>query len=202
MFNLLKKSCLLILLTASLAACGTSGGRVTLEEGDAMMKTDRWTKVDSETAAKQIMAQLYDYPAWDRYVANLGHRPKLFIKDVENKTADPYFRIDELNNALLKQISRTGDFVLIDRAQTEKINDELKYQRGGTVVAKDIQKIEETGADTLIFGEITMEPIRDGGQTVKEYTVNIRMTNIRTKEEIARMDYSVTKYTKRGALSW
>ena len=109
MLNLIKCRFLLCILALGLSACSTTGGRVSTAEGDAMMKTDRWTKVDSETAAQEIMTQLYEHPAWQEYVDNLGHKPKLFIKDITNNTADPYFRISELNNALLKQISKSNN---------------------------------------------------------------------------------------------
>ena len=72
----------------------------------------------------------------------------------------------------------------------------------GTVKRDDIRKIAETGAEMLIFGEITMEPVIQDGLTVNEYTVNMRLTDISSKEEIARMDYTTTKYVKRGAFFW
>ncbi len=189
-------------LLIAAGACSTVGGRLSTAEGDAMMKTGKWTKVDSEAAAGEIMAQLAAHPALADYIGRLGHKPKLFIKDVENKTADPYFRVEELNNALLKRISRTGRFVLIDRAAAQKINQELAYQMGGTVKKSDIRKIAETGAEILIFGEITMEPVIQDGLTVNEYTVNMRLSDISSKEEIARMDYTTTKYVKRRAFAW
>jgi len=148
------------------------------------------------------MEQFLTSARFHEYVAQMGRRPRLFIMDVSNQTADPDFRVAELNNALLMRIINSGEFVLIDNRARDKINAELAYQRGGAVAQRDIQKIEETGADTLIFGEITMEPIINRGQTVKEYTVNMRMTNVRTKEEIARAQYSVTKFTRRPRFGW
>lgn len=196
------KTILLSGLLIFTGACSTVGGRLSTAEGDAMMKTGKWTKVDSETAAAEIMAQMTSHPVFADYAGKLGHKPKLFIRDVENKTADPYFRVDELNNALLNRISRSGRFVLIDRAAAQKINQEIVYQMSGTVKRDDIRKIAETGAEMLIFGEITMEPVIQDGLTVNEYTVNMRLTDISSKEEIARMDYTTTKYVKRGAFSW
>ncbi len=198
----MKKILLTLLITICLTSC-SSGGRVSLDKGDKMMETDKWTKVDTNNAVEEILDQMYTHNGYINYKNSLGRKPKIFIKDVTNATADPYFRVDELNNALLKELSRSGNFVIVNRKNSDSLNDELSYQRGGTVKEQDIASaINETGADTLIFGEITMQPVRTGNQVVNEYTVNMTLTNLETKEEIARMDFSATKYRKEGFIGW
>lgn len=60
----------LIFLCSVLVLSGcASGGRVSLEDGDKMMQTDQWTKMDSEQAAKKNHAgfdnprRIYRLPA-------------------------------------------------------------------------------------------------------------------------------------------
>ena len=68
---------------------------------------------------------------------------------------------------------------------------------------KDIKSIgKQAGADLLIFGNINMKPEILDGKTLKEYSVNIRMTDIKTGVEVMRARYKNTKYSERSGYSW
>ncbi len=184
---------------------GVTAGRISAEEGDlkASSITDKWIKKDSENAAKEIMNQLATHRGFQRYMAKLNHQPVLYIRDVSNQTEDAYFPIAELNNALLKEISRSGEFVLLDRAASQKLEEELAYQHGGATKRKTAKKVGQfENVDLMIFGEITMQKISEKGETVKQYTVNMRLTDLETGVEIARMDYEVQKFMERSRFSW
>lgn len=193
----------LIFLCSVLVLSGcASGGRVSLEDGDKMMQTDQWTKMDSEQAAKKIMQDLITHGGFIDYQQELGHKPKLYIKKVENKTADPYFNIDELNNAFLTEISRSGKFKLLDEKNAKEVEEALKKTHDGRTKQSDVRSlVKKSGAEVLIFGEITSQPKREGRQVVNEYTVNIKLTDMESNEEIARMQYGVSKYKKQGWFS-
>ena len=45
---------------------------------------------------------------------------------------------------------------------------------------------KQTGADLMIFGNVFMKPKKRDGKTIKEYSINIRMTNIQSAEEVMR----------------
>ncbi|NCB49061.1 MAG: hypothetical protein EOM53_00035 [Alphaproteobacteria bacterium] len=189
-----------------LAGCsGVKAGRISASEGDtrASAITDKWIKQDSVNAAKEIISQLETHRGFRRYLNKLKRQPVLYIREVSNETEDAYFPIEELNNALLKEISRTGDFILLDRASSKKLEEELAYQHGGATKRKTAKKVGQfENVDAMIFGEITMQKIQEGGETVKQYTVNIRLTNLETGVEIARMDFETQKYLERGAFKW
>lgn len=187
-------------LCAMLALSGcASGGRVSLEEGDKMMRTDRWTKMDSDQAAKKLMQDLMTHGGFNDYVQELGHRPKIYTKKIENKTADPYFNIDELNNAFLTELSRSGKFKLLNEKNTKEIEEALRKTHDGRTKQSDVRSlVKKSGVEVLIFGEITSQPKREGRQVVNEYTVNITLTEAETEEEIARMQFGTSKYKKQG----
>ena len=137
------------------------------------------------------------------YLNELGHRPKLFIAEVQNETSEAYFPIDDMNDELLTQMSETGEFRLIDAAARDRILKEIQYQNEGMVKQSDIQKIgKQTGAELLIFGAVRMNPKTFKGKTIKEYTVNMRFTDITSGEEVARMRSTVSKYSKRSGFGW
>lgn len=195
--------CLSLLLTA----CGPSikTERVSLAEGDerGLSITDEWVLTDTKTAVTEIMEKMEKHRAFNNWLSNFGKRPKVFIAEIQNDTSEAYFPIDDFNDEMLDRISEAGDFILIDNNAREKILKEVQYQNDGMVRTADIKRIgRQSGADVLIFGAIRMNPKTLGGQSLKEYTVNVRITDIETAEEIARVRTSMSKYSKRSGSAW
>lgn len=197
-----------LLLSATLALQGCASfkaERLSTAEGDekAMEITDEWLLTDTQNTVGEIMKKMDNNRGFRNYLNELGHRPKLFIAEVQNETSEAYFPIDDMNDELLTQMSETGKFRLIDAAARDRILKEIQYQNEGMVKQSDIQKIgKQTGAELLIFGAVRMNPKTFKGKTIKEYTVNMRFTDITSGEEVARMRTTVSKYSKRSGLGW
>lgn len=197
-----------LLLSATLALQGCASfkaERLSTAEGDekAMEITDEWLLMDTQNTVGEIMKKMDNNRGFRNYLNELGHRPKLFIAEVQNETSEAYFPIDDMNDELLTQMSETGEFRLIDAAARDRILKEIQYQNEGMVKQSDIQKIgKQTGAELLIFGAVRMNPKTFKGKTIKEYTVNMRFTDITSGEEVARMRATVSKYSKRSGLGW
>ena len=197
-----------LLLSATLALQGCASfkaERLSTAEGDekAMEITDEWLLTDTQNTVGEIMKKMDNNRGFRNYLNELGHRPKLFIAEVQNETSEAYFPIDDMNDELLTQMSETGEFRLIDAAARDRILKEIQYQNEGMVKQSDIQKIgKQTGAELLIFGAVRMNPKTFKGKTIKEYTVNMRFTDITSGEEVARMRTTVSKYSKLSGLGW
>ncbi|GMO59443.1 MAG: hypothetical protein Ta2D_05160 [Rickettsiales bacterium] len=203
----MKKNLLFLSLVLLLIGCGPSikTSRVSLNESDNLASeiTDEWVGTDSEIAVKDILAQIDKHKGWQRYLAKLGRNPKLFIAEVKNNTSEAYFPIDDLDAELLNEFSRSGDYNLIDEKARGKILGEIKYQNDGAVDPKQAKSIgKQTGADLMIFGEINMKPKTLSGKTIKEYTINLRATDITTAEEVLRVRAKINKYSKRSGSGW
>ena len=197
----MKRTFIALMTIAALTLQGCAGfkaERLSTAEGDekAMEITDEWLLTDTENAVNEIMKQLDTNRGFRQYMNQLGHRPKLFIAEVQNETSEAYFPIDDMNDELLTQMSETGDFRLINAAARDRILKEIQYQNEGMVKPSDIRKIgKQTGADR-------MNPKTLKGKTIKEYTVNLRFTDIESGEEVARMRTKASKYSKRGGFGW
>lgn len=204
----MNKFLTVLLLSATLALQGCASfkaERLSTAEGDekAMEITDEWLLTDTQNTVGEIMKKMDNNRGFRNYLNELGHRPKLFIAEVQNETSEAYFPIDDMNDELLTQMSETGEFRLIDAAARDRILKEIQYQNEGMVKQSDIQKIgKQTGAELLIFGAVRMNPKTFKGKTIKEYTVNMRFTDITSGEEVARMRATVSKYSKRSGLGW
>lgn len=164
----------------------------------ALNITDNWVDRDTETTVNDIIKQINDHKGFQRYQAQHQGKPSLFIAEIQNRTAEAYFPIDDLNNELLNKMSQTDDYVLVDASARDKILEEIKYQNDGMVdpsTAKSIGK--QTGADLLIFGSVQMKPEMRDGKTVKQYSIDIRLTNLEKGVEVARTRTKVYKFSEK-----
>jgi uncharacterized protein (TIGR02722 family) len=205
----MKKSHLTLIMVFSLllSSCGGfQAKRVDSEEGDelALEITDKWVDKDTENVVKEILKQTSTHKGFKRYRMNYGGKaPKLFIAEVQNDTSEPYFPIEDLNDELLYQYSSSGDFTLIDASSREKLLKEIQYQNDGMVNPTEAKEIgKQSGADLMIFGAVRMRPQKRKGKTIKQYSINIRMTDIQKGVEVLRTRAKVQKYSEQSSVGW
>lgn len=179
--------------------------RISLQKSDELASTitDEWVATDTEMAVQNIIEKINSHRGFQNYLLRLGRKPKIFIGEVQNQTSEAYFPVGDLNDELLNEFSESGDYILIDADARDKILKEITYQNDGMVRPEDIKKIgRASGADLIIFGNIRMKPETLSGKTIKDYSINIRMTEIESGEEVMRTRYKISKYSKRSGMSW
>lgn len=179
--------------------------RISLEESDELASniTDEWVMTDTEIAVKETIKQINNNKSFQKYLSNLGRRPRIFIAEMQNDTTEPYFPIEDINDELLNEFSQSGKYILIDADARQKILEEITYQNDGMVKEEDIKKIGKTsGADLMIFGNVRLNQKTFLGKTIKDYSVNIRITDIESGEEVARTRYKLNKYSQRSKVAW
>lgn len=198
-----------LMTTLAVMMLATSCGSFKAERVDASKSdekglsiTDNWMSADTTQAVADILRQMRAHPGFSKMKAKFG-TPKVFVADVQNQTSEAYFPIGDLNDELLNELSMSGDFELVDNQAREQILKEITYQNDGMVDPATAKKIgKQTGADIMIFGNVYMKPEKRDGKTIKEYSVNIRMTNIQTATEVLRTRTKVFKYSEKSKLGW
>ena len=197
---------LMLALTLFVTSCSSfKAERVDGAKGDekALEITDKWVMKDTENAVKDILEQISKHKGFQRYLGETKKKPKLFIMEVQNETSEPYFPIADMNDELLNEFSASGEYTLIDNQGRDKILKEVKYQAEGMVDPAQIVQIgKQTGADLIILGAVRMNPETRDGKTLKQYTVNMRMTNLKTSEEVLRVRSKAQKYSEQAKSGW
>ncbi|OUR96511.1 hypothetical protein A9Q84_09180 [Halobacteriovorax marinus] len=202
----MKKTISLLTLLLLITSCGSfKAQRVDSDESDekALEITDQWVQRDTEKVVSEILTKISSHKGFKRYLMKSGKTPTVFIGEVKNLTAEAYFPINDINDEFLNEISASGDFILIDASARENILKEITYQHDGMVdpnTAKSIGK--QVGADLMIFGNVYMKPATRKGKTIKQYSVNIRMTNIETGLEVLRTRSKLSKYSEQSKSGW
>ncbi len=200
------KKILMSVIMVTLISCGSfKAQRVDNKTSDekSMEITDNWMGEDTRLAVKTLISQMEKHRGFKRVMKNHKGVPKVFIAEVQNSTSEAYFPIDDLNDEFLFELSAMGDFQLVDAKAREKILEEITYQNDGMVDPNQAKQIgKQLGADFMIFGNVYMKPEKRGGKTIKEYSVNLRMTNVETAGEVFRLRTRVNKYSNKSDYGW
>ena len=198
---------LVTVLSVSLLAtsCGSfKAQRVDANTSDekGLSITDNWMSADTTQSVANTIKQMKSHPGYQRMKARFG-TPKVFVAEVQNQTSEAYFPIGDLNDELLNELSMSGEFELVDAQAREKILKEITYQNDGMVDPATAKRIgKQTGADIMIFGNVYMKPEKRDGKTIKEYSVNMRMTDVERATEVLRTRNKVFKYSEKSSIGW
>lgn len=191
------------ILSLALVGCGSfKAKRVDSKESDekGLSITDNWMSADTAQAVADVLKQIQAHKGFQKWRGQNGETPRLFIAEVQNQTSEAYFPIGDLNDELLNELSASGEFILVDAAAREKILAEVTYQNDGMVDLKSAKSIgKQTGADIMIFGNVYMKPEKRDGKTIKEYSVNLRMTDVEKAVEVMRARTKVFKYSEKSS---
>ncbi len=194
-----------LMMSLLATSCGSfKAKRVDASESDekGLSITDNWMSADTNQAIADVIKQMKNHPGFNKMKTRFG-TPKVFIAEVQNQTSEAYFPIGDLNDELLNELSLSGEFELVDNQARESALKEITYQNDGMVDPSSAKKIgRQTGADILIFGNVYMKPEKRGGKTIKEYSVNIRMTDLERGTEVLRTRTKVFKYSEKSSVGW
>ena len=201
----MKASLAFITMTVLLFSCSFQAKRVGMQESDerALEITDKWVQKDTEQATKDILDKMEKHRGLKRYLRTLGRDPVVFVGEIQNLTSEAYFPISEINDELLNEISASGEMILVDQAARESLLKEITYQNDGMVDGQTAKKIgRQVGADLIIFGSVYMQPRSRDGRTIKQYSVNIRITDIERGVEVLRVRSQLSKYSEQSSFGF
>lgn len=169
----------------------------------ALEITDEWVGEDTERVVQEVIEDMNKHRGFRKYLSSKESSPKIFIAQVQNQTAEAYFPIDDLNDEFLTRLSEQGDFVLVDKKARDQILSEITYQQDGMVDPQTAKKVgKQTGADLMVFGTVFMKPQTRKGKTIKEYSINIHMTDIENGTEVMRVRSRLNKYSEQSGSGW
>ena len=202
----MNKKLVWVLLLLSLSACAAAPPK----SSDPVASTkphqpespdhvaSKWLNTDTKEAIAFIMEEIKNSTKLQGYLERRNERPKLLVGEMQNNTCEADFPLEDMNEKLLTALFNQGDFMLIDKKARKAILAEITYQNDGTVDPAQAKKIgKEHGADIAIFGAVRMLPnVLENGKTIKEYSVNLRITELETGLSVFSMGYDKQKFSE------
>lgn len=154
---------------------------------DPSTQTDlsgRWNDSDSKLVAEKMVREFLSSEYFKEYSKALGHKPAIIVGLIKNKTtehidADSYIKKFEL------AIYQSG---AADMLESGDFRDKLRLER---VQQQDFASSEtiskwslETGADLMLFGEMTSEVDVYGNKRTVDYITTLYLTDLETSKRI------------------
>lgn len=178
-----------------LFGCGPQVARI--EPTQAVDLSGRWNDADSRQVADKMVTDLRASERFAEYARTKGKKPVIIVGTIRNKTAE---HIDAANYVKKIEVaifnSGLADIVESD-AFRDKLREERAQQQDFADPATVAQWGKETGADLILFGEMTSETDVMGRQRVVNYITTLFLTDMETNQRVWYGQEEIKKYIRK-----
>lgn len=182
----------LIVLLA--AGCARTVSRI--EPGQQIDLSGRWNDSDSRQVANKMITELLASEKYKDYAKALGKKPAIIVGLIKNKTSE---HIDASNYIKKMELaifnSGVADLVESD-AFRDKIREERAQQQDFASPETVSQWGKETGANLMLFGEMTSETDVYNKKRVVNYVTTLFLTDMETNKRIWYGQEEIKKYIR------
>jgi penicillin-binding protein activator len=167
---------------------------------DPATQTDlsgRWNDSDSKLVAEKMVQEFLASEKFKEYAKALTHKPAIIVGQIKNKTtehidSDNYIKKFELAiyNSNIADMVESGEFrdkLRLERVQQQDFASTETMSKWG----------EETGADLMLFGEMTSEIDVYGNKRTVNYVTTLYLTDLETNKRIWYGQQEIKKFIKR-----
>jgi uncharacterized protein (TIGR02722 family) len=164
---------------------------------------DKWNETDARKTAEHMIKGMIDKPWLDNFKkGHKGERPVVIVDDVENRT-DEHLDVKQLTDYIQDELINSGKVRFVNKAQRQKLLEEIKYQQSGHVNKATGKKDgNQIGADHILSGNITSKVATMDDVKTVTYQTNLILTNIETFEIEWSTKYEIKKRFKRSGVGW
>jgi penicillin-binding protein activator len=184
-----------IVITFVLASCARSVTRI--DPSQQIDLSGRWNDSDSRQVSQKMINDLLASEKFKEYTKALGKKPAIIVGLVRNKTsehidADNYIKKIELAiyNSGVADLVESGSF-------REKMREERAQQQDFSSPETVSQWGKETGANLMLFGEMTSETDAYNKRRVVNYITTLFLTEMETNKRIWYGQQEIKKDIKR-----
>jgi penicillin-binding protein activator len=156
----------------------------------------RWNDVDSRKVADQMIYDLFESESFKNYAKAKSRKPVIILGQIRNKTsehidADNFIKKFEvvIHNSNVADLVESGEFrdkVRVERTEQQDYADPATAKRWGM----------ETGADVMLFGDMTSEVDTYNNKRVVNYITTLYLTDLETNKRVWFGQNEIKKYVK------
>lgn len=182
------------LIALLVAGCARTVSRI--DPGQQIDLSGRWNDSDSRQVANKMVTELLASEKFKEYAKALGKKPAIIVGLIKNKTSE---HIDASN--YIKKIelaifnSGVADLVESDSFR-DKIREERAQQQDFASPETVSQWGKETGANLMLFGEMTSETDVYNKKRVVNYITTLFLTDMETNKRIWYGQEEIKKYIR------
>jgi len=156
----------------------------------------RWNDTDSRNVANAMIDNLLTSDRFQEYAKENGKKPTIIVGIISNRTSE---HIDAANYIKKFELaifnSRVADLVESDGFR-DKLREERAQQQDFADPSTVAQWGKETGADLILFGEMTSETDVYNNRRVVNYITTLFLTDMETNKRVWYGQHEIKKYIR------
>ena len=172
-------------------SCARSVSRI--DPGQQIDISGRWNDSDSRMVSQKMISDLLSSDKFKEYANTLGKKPAIIVGMVRNKTSE---HIDAANyvKKIEFAIFNSGIAELVESDSfRDKIREERAQQQDFTSPETVSKWGRETGANLMLFGEMTSETDTYNKRKVVNYVTTLFLTDMETNKRIWYGQHEIKK---------
>jgi len=156
----------------------------------------RWNDSDSRIVAEKMITELLGSPKFKAYAEEQGKKPAIIVGLIKNRTSE---HIDA-NNYIKKLEVAIYNSEIAELVESEEFRDKLRLERAQQQDFADPATVsqwgKETGANLMLFGEMTSETDTNNNKRTVNYITTLFLTDIETNKRIWYGQQEIKKFVK------
>ena len=156
----------------------------------------RWNDSDSRMVAEKMTNELFASERFKEYSSENGKKPTIIVGLIKNKTTE---HIDASNYIKKFELAIYNSNVA-DLVESDEFRDKLRQERAEQQDFADPATVaqwgKETGADLMLFGEMSSEIDTNNKTRVVNYITTLFLTDIETNKRVWYGQHEIKKLVK------
>ena len=156
----------------------------------------RWNDTDSRMVAEKMINDLFVSERFKEYAQQRNKKPVIIVGLIRNKTSE---HIDAANYVKKFEMAIYNSNAA-DLVESDEFRDQLRKERAEQQDFADPATIaqwgKETGADLMLFGEMTSEIDSHNNRRVVNYITTLYLTNVETNKRVWYGQHEIKKLVK------
>ncbi len=172
-------------------SCARSVSRI--DPGQQIDISGRWNDSDSRMVSQKMISDLLSSDKFKEYANTLGKKPAIIVGMVRNKTSE---HIDAANYVKKIEVAifNSGMAELVESDSfRDKIREERAQQQDFASPETVSKWGRETGANLMLFGEMTSETDTYNKRKVVNYVTTLFLTDMETNKRIWYGQHEIKK---------
>jgi uncharacterized protein (TIGR02722 family) len=198
---MMQKAILLGVLVGSSLMASSCGGPKAFTKGEyddptrVELLDDKFNEADMQQMSDTIIKAMVACP----YVAKAPKPPVVIVEQVQNRTEE-HIDMQSLTDKIRTALIKSGKVRFVNKAERGTLEDEYKYNEGGSVSGPTQKKRgSQIGADYIFSGAMATNIQQVGDDKFIYYKLTINMTSLETSTIDCTEEREIRKkYRKRS----
>jgi uncharacterized protein (TIGR02722 family) len=198
----LSKLGLAIGLLAVFIFVGCGGTSVKRVASDSTIDlSGNWNDTDSRLVAKEMLDDCLAQQWYQNAIKEKnGEKPVIVIGQIRNLSAEHINTLTFMNDIQRVLINSGKVRFVANSEERQQLRKEIDDQRGNATDETAKERGQETGADIMLTGTINSIIDQSGGEQVKFYQIDLKLTDIQKHEDLWMGDKKIKKHIEKSAL--